>query len=117
MRKFHASALELARGYLLTFPDRMKAARADADIRAKGGKDAPKMAQDALKAYANLGQKELSARAMPLDETGILRESVAFLSAEFGAEIVVQNADDADLVDPAGKARFAQPRKPAVFIE
>ena len=116
-RKFHAIALEMAREKRLTIPDMMKAAMADADIRAKGGKDAPKMAQDALKAYANLGAKELAARALPLDETEILRESIPFLAAEFGAEVVVQNADDTSLDDPAGKSRFAQPRKPAVFIE
>ncbi|HET6405584.1 MAG TPA: leucine--tRNA ligase [Candidatus Thermoplasmatota archaeon] len=116
-RKFHAMAIDMAREKKLTIPDMMKAAMADADIRAKGGKDAPKMAQDALKTYANLGAQELAARAVPLDETAILRESIPFLAAEFNAEIVVQNADDAELVDPAGKARFAQPRKPGVYIE
>jgi hypothetical protein len=89
----------------------------DVDIRSKGGKDAPKMAQDALKTYANLGSKELDARALKIDETAILRESQAFLAAEFGAEVLVQNADDATLDDPVGKARYAQPRKPAVYIE
>jgi cytosine/adenosine deaminase-related metal-dependent hydrolase len=46
----------------------MKASMADADIRAKGSKDAPKMAADAVKAYANVGQKELEARGLELDE-------------------------------------------------
>jgi len=116
-RQFHALALQMAREKRLTIPDMMKAAMADADIRSKGGKDAPKMAQDALKLYANLGAAELEARGMPLEETRILRESIPFLAAEFSAEVVVQNADDTPLDDPAGKARFAQPRKPAVFIE
>lgn len=116
-RAFHAKALEMAREKRLTVPDMMKAAMADPDIRAKGAKDAPKIAQDAVKNYANLGAQELDARSLSLDETAILRESAPFLSAEFGCEVVVQNADDADMVDPAGKARFAQPRKPAVFIE
>ena len=116
-RRFHRMALEMAREKALKVPDLMKAAMADPDVRAKGGKDAPKMAQDAVKNYANLGPEELSARLLELDETAILRESVPFLATEFGADVVVQNADDAELVDPAGKARFAQPRKPAVFIE
>ena len=116
-RRFHAIALEMAREKRLAIPDLMKAAMADPDVRAKGGKDAPKMAQDALKAYANLGASELAARAIALDEISILRESVPFLQAEFDADVVVQSADDPEPVDPAGKARFAQPRKPAVFIE
>ena len=116
-RRFHEIALGLARDKQLAVPHLMKAAMADADVRAKGGKDAPKLAADAVKTMANLGEQELAARAMPLDETAILRESAAFLSAEFGCEVVVQNADDAGLVDPAGKSRFAQVRKPAVYLE
>jgi hypothetical protein len=95
----------------------MKAAMADGEIRAKGTKDAPKMAADAVKAYANAGEEELAARSLDLDETAVLRESAAFLGSEFACDVVVQNADDAALDDPAGKSRFAQPRKPAVFIE
>ena len=116
-RAFHQMALDMARSKSLTVPNMMKAAMADPDVRAKGAKDAPKMAQDAVKNLANLGEQELSARGLPLDETAILRESVPFLQAEFGCEVVVQNADDADLVDPAGKSRFAQVRKPAVYME
>lgn len=117
-RRFHQIALAMARDrHRLAIPDLMKAAMADPDVRAKGGKDAPKMAQDALKAYANLGAKELDARALELDETAILQESAPFLAAEFGAQVVIQNADDAALIDPAGKARYAQPRKPAVYVE
>jgi leucyl-tRNA synthetase len=116
-RKFHALALDLARRKELTVPAMMKASMADADIRAKGSKDAPKLAADAVKAYANVGEQELAARGLDLDETAVLRESVPFLQAEFGCDVLVQNADDAQLVDPAGKARFANVRKPAVFME
>lgn len=116
-RAFHQMAIAMAREKKLAIPDLMKAAMADPEVRAKGGKDAPKMAQDAVKLYGTLGAAELFAKGLPLDETAILRESAAFLKAEFGCEVVVQNADDAQLLDPAGKARFAQPRKPAVFME
>jgi leucyl-tRNA synthetase len=116
-RKFHRLALDLASRKELAVPAMMKAAMADPDIRAKGSKDAPKMAADAVKSYANVGQRELEARGLDLDETEVLRESVPFLEAEFGCAFVVQSADDATLDDPAGKARFAQVRKPAVFIE
>ena len=109
--------IDLASRKELTVPALMKAAMAEADVRAKGVKDAPKMAADAVKAYANVGQQELEARGLDLDETQILSESVDFLRAEFGCEFLVQNADDAQVHDPVGKSRFAQPRKPAVLVE
>ena len=90
---------------------------ADPDVRAKGSKDAPKLAADAVKNLANAGEPEIAARSLPIDEAVVLRESVPFLAAEFGAHVVVQNADDATLDDPAGKSRFANVRKPAIFIE
>lgn len=116
-RRFHDIALGMAREKQLTVPNLMKASMADPDVRAKGSKDAPKLAADAVKNLANLGTQELEAKGLKLDETAILRESVAFLQQEFGCEVVVQNADDADIMDPAGKSRFAQVRKPAVYME
>ena len=59
-------------------PAMMKGAMADPDIRAKGSKDAPKMAADAVKSYANVGQQELEARGLDIDETEVLRESAPF---------------------------------------
>ncbi|HEX2021535.1 MAG TPA: leucine--tRNA ligase [Candidatus Thermoplasmatota archaeon] len=116
-RAFDAVALQMAREKRLQVGDLIKAALADPDVKAKGAKDAPKLAGDAVKSLANLGPDDLATRALPLDETAILRESVPFLSAEFGCDVVVQNADDATLVDPAGKAKFANVRKPAIFVE
>ncbi len=116
-RRFHEIALDLARRKELTVPALMKASMADPDVRAKGSKDAPKLAADAVKALANLGEAELAARSLALDETAILRESVPFLQAEFGCEVLVQSADAPDLQDLGGKARFANVRKPAVFME
>jgi leucyl-tRNA synthetase len=115
-RRFHELAVDLARRKELTVPAMMKAAMADPDIRAKGAKDAPKLAADAVKALANLGEAELAARGLALDEAAILRESVPFLRAEFGCEVLVQGADDPGLDDLGGKARFANVRKPAVYI-
>jgi leucyl-tRNA synthetase len=117
-RRFHDLALGLARRKELTVPALMKASMADEVVRAKGARDAPKLAADAVKLYANAGESEVAARGLELDETAILRESVPFLRAELGgAEVLVQNADDAALVDPAGKSRYANVRKPAVFVE
>lgn len=116
-RRFHEIALDLARRKELTVPAMMKASMADPDVRAKGSKDAPKLAADAVKSLANLGEAELAAKSLPLDEAAILRESAPFLAAEFGAEVMVQSADDPDLQDFGGKARFANVRKPAVYIE
>lgn len=116
-RRFHELALDLARRKELSVPNLMKASMADPEVRAKGSKDAPKLAADAQKSLANLGESELAARSLALDETAILRESIPFLQAEFGCEVLVRSADDPQLEDLGGKARFANVRKPAVYIE
>ena len=53
-----------------------------------------------------------------VDELGALSESSVFIGNEFNCAVEVADADSAgDYVDPQGKRRFAEPGRPAIYIE
>ncbi len=52
-----------------------------------------------------------------IDELAYLKEAGAFLKEEFGCEVEVYNADDAEKYDPRGRAGAAYPFKPAIYVE
>jgi leucyl-tRNA synthetase len=68
--------------------------------------DVPKMSPDE--------RKLLSAR---VDEIESLTSAKGFLEGQFGCPVLVFSGDDPDRVDPMGKARFAKPGRPAVYLE
>ncbi|MFP8957724.1 leucine--tRNA ligase [Natrialbaceae archaeon A-CW3] len=51
-----------------------------------------------------------------IDEVGVYEEAVDFLAREFDADVEIY-AEDADPVDPAGKASQARPFRPAIHLE
>ncbi|MFO8109997.1 MAG: leucine--tRNA ligase [Thermoplasmata archaeon] len=53
---------------------------------------------------------------IPMDEYEVLKNSSDFLEKEFQAEIKVYPSGDTSY-DPAGKASYAMPRKPAIYVE
>jgi leucyl-tRNA synthetase len=52
-----------------------------------------------------------------LDEKQHLETAKDYLEALFGCPVKLCSADQADIYDPANKARFAIPLRPAVYIE
>ncbi len=52
-----------------------------------------------------------------IDEYAYLSGVVGFLGAELGCQVSVFSADDAGKEDPMNKARHAQPKRPAIYIE
>jgi len=53
-----------------------------------------------------------------VDELGVLAEASGFIGKEFNCAVAVVDADSAgDDVDPQGKRRFAEPGRPAIYIE
>ena len=52
-----------------------------------------------------------------IDELSYLSGVVGFLGAELGCQVSVFSADDPEKEDPLNKAKHAQPRRPAIFIE
>ena len=46
-----------------------------------------------------------------------LEQATMFLKKEFSADIQIYRADDKDAHDPAKKARYAIPLRPAIYVE
>ena len=51
-----------------------------------------------------------------LDEKDLLKESASFLEKEIGCPVEIQSADSPEY-DPQKKSRFAEPLRPAIYIE
>ena len=64
-----------------------------------------------------LSEGNISKYKTELDEKTYLEQSAKFLSRECGAEAKVYSADDKELSDPADKAHFAMPLRPAIYME
>ncbi|HWG90055.1 MAG TPA: leucine--tRNA ligase [Candidatus Thermoplasmatota archaeon] len=130
-RTMMEKALQLAAEGNLKVPTLMNAAMQDPEIK-KNGKDAPKLAQDLVKELGSLKPEDVKARASGFDETAALKAAAPFLSGEFGGprsgsegeadggvgrvEVAVFAAGEPGVEDPAGKARFAAPGRPAIYV-
>jgi leucyl-tRNA synthetase len=74
-----------------------------------------KMQEDVLSAPVDARERRL--HMTTFDEASAIRDGAGLISKEFsGAEIIV-NAEDDGRYDPKGKAKFARPFKPAVYME
>ncbi|MGD1060949.1 MAG: hypothetical protein ABR879_05780, partial [Methanomassiliicoccales archaeon] len=60
---------------------------------------------------------EVERQGVSLDEQRYLNEAASFLSSELGCDVLIYSADDPDAPDPHRKARSAQPRRPAIYVE
>jgi leucyl-tRNA synthetase len=74
---------------------------------------AKELSMDVMKASTE-DRKVLGAR---IDETSVLTAAKGFLESELGCAVEISPADDPGRVDPKGKARFAKPGRPAVYLE
>ncbi len=79
---------------------------APADAR----KTVPKFVQNMVKRI-RAGGKPVS-----LDEMRILHDAIPFLEEEYGCKVMVESADNPEY-DPAGKAKVAEPMRPAIYVE
>ena len=62
--------------------------------------------------------KQMKLESDSFDEKEFLSSELSSIGKkEFGVEITVYSASDADIYDPKGKARHARPFKPAILIE
>ena len=52
-----------------------------------------------------------------IDERRVFAEAQTFFAKELKTEVEVHSEDDASLYDPKGRAKMAEPYRPAIFIE
>ena len=112
----HDKALDMATAKELSIPALTKAVMTDVALRSKGKEAsdfAKKLAEDIMKR----SPAELDRLKVTIDELRYLNEAAQFMASEVNCDVFVYSADDPDAPDPQGKARTAQPRRPAIFIE
>ncbi|MBS3801847.1 MAG: class I tRNA ligase family protein, partial [Candidatus Thermoplasmatota archaeon] len=64
-----------------------------------------------------LNEKDITYYQTNIDETKYLTESKSFFESLFTCSIEIFSADDSSINDPKQKSRFAEPRRPAIYVE
>lgn len=81
------------------------------------GKEIPKFVQKLVPEFKSGGADRYDIFAGPgLDEQALLKESASFLAKEIGCPVEIHSADS-PAFDPEKKSRFAEPLRPAIYIE
>ncbi|MGD9963009.1 MAG: leucine--tRNA ligase [Thermoplasmata archaeon] len=89
-----------------------------AKVKAPGAKkDVPSYAKELASMLGASSEQDRKALAIEVDELSVLKGASPFLKGQFGCEVAVFSADDKDREDPKGKAKFARPGRPAVYLE
>jgi leucyl-tRNA synthetase len=100
----------------LDVPSLIKAAM-DKSLSPEAKKEVPGFAKELAAAVPKMSPGERDSARMIVDELNTIGRAKSFLEAQFGCEIHVFLADDPGRMDPKGRARFAKPGRPAVYIE
>jgi leucyl-tRNA synthetase len=82
-------------------------------------KDLPKFAAKIVQQSKTM-PVELRSRRLEvgdIDERRVFAEAQTFFAKELKTEVEVHSEDDASLYDPKGRAKMAEPYRPAIFIE
>jgi leucyl-tRNA synthetase len=114
--KLHEMAIEMSLGSELVINSLMKKAMAFEEIK-EHSKDAAGFVKKLVDNLKSRGKEDLETLNIPINEKGYLTEAKDFLAHELKCEIEVYSSDDESKYDPQGKAKFAQPRRPAIFVE
>lgn len=111
-----ALAQEMAKEKKLSVPALTKAVMSREDLK-RLGKEAADFARKTAEEFMKRSEGELEKLAVPMDEQAYLLDAAPFLANELGAEVKVFSADEPSIPDPQRKARAAQPRRPAIYVE
>ncbi|MDD1770324.1 MAG: leucine--tRNA ligase [Methanomassiliicoccales archaeon] len=109
-------AISMAKEGKLTVPAFTKAVMSVEDLRRRG-KEASDFARRMAEELLKRSPSEVDRLGVSLDELRYLNEAASFLSSELSCDVLVYSADDPDAPDPHRKARSAQPRRPAIYVE
>jgi len=110
------TALKLAERESVDMGRLMKEVMADDSLK-NHAKQVSKYAAKLVGEIKKLSEKDISYYQTPLDETAYLSEAQSFLESTFNCTISIYAADDESIYDPKQKARFAEPRRPAIYVE
>jgi len=108
--------LRMAQRKEINVPGLTKAVMADPAIRSKG-KEASDFARKVAEDLIKRSQQDLDRLSVSFDEVRYLKNAAAFMTSELGCDVFIYSADDPEIKDPQRKARVAQPKRPAIFVE
>ncbi len=94
----------------------MKRAMGEDSIK-KHSKEASGYAKKLVEDLKNRGVEDLMRLKVVVDEKGYLMEAQDFLKRDYNCDIEVYSSDDENRYDPQNKAKFAVPRRPAIYVE
>ncbi|MFH1578665.1 MAG: leucine--tRNA ligase [Thermoplasmatota archaeon] len=80
-------------------------------------KEIPAFAKEVVAELTKTSADGRNLMSVVVDELAVLSNAKSFLETEFSCRVEVFSADDPARVDPKGKARFAKPGRPAVYLE
>jgi leucyl-tRNA synthetase len=86
-------------------------------VPAEARKELPNYAKQLLSELSKASAEDRRSMGLRMDEGATISGAVSFLSGEFGCGFEIVSADDPNRTDPKGKARFAKPGRPAVYME
>lgn len=109
-------ALQMAKQRQLSIPALTKVVMTDPSTKSRG-KEASDFARKMAEELMKRSPAELERISVRIDERRFLTHAANFIAAEMGCDVFVYSAEDAEAPDPQKKARAAQPRRPAIFVE
>jgi len=109
-------ALELAGEDKLEMNILMKTAMTNPELR-KRGKEVSNYASKIIGEIKRLNENDRKRYETGIDEKMYLEKAIMFLKQEFSADIEIYSAADKKIYDPAKKASYAVPLRPAIFVE
>ncbi|MFH1101663.1 MAG: leucine--tRNA ligase [Methanobacteriota archaeon] len=115
-RSLYQSALSLFMSNKLDMGALMKTAMADPVLRVRS-KEVSQYAGSLVGDVKKMTDDDRKRFQVVLDEQDYLRGAQSFLEKTFSATVDIVCADDEKKYDPSGKARYASPLRPAIFIE
>ena len=80
-------------------------------------KEVPAYAKELASELARSSEQDRKTMSLDIDELDVLKGASQFLGGQFGCDVSVYTADDPARADPKGRARFARPGRPAVYVE
>lgn len=80
-------------------------------------KQVSKYASKLIGEIKKFSDKDISYYQTTIDECSYLTDAKSFLKSLFNCDINIYAVDDTGIDDPKQKARFAEPRRPAIYVE
>ena len=94
----------------------MKDIMSNPDMRSKG-KEISKYLGKLNKEIIKLSKTDKEKYLTDINEKDYIIDSMDFLKRLYNCDFEIYSADDKDKYDPNNKAKFAEPLRPAIYIE